>query len=170
LYRRLPNWFPDTKAGDCTIVVLGRKSEDEYAAVKRAGDITFGRHTLCLLGDKIKHDVGHPDKFSYMQHLANLALKVNLKMGGDNHHVNIHGLGSLKAKTIILGAVSKLFFPVLQLLTIHLQDVTHPGNDSTGRPSIAAVVGSIDDHFMNYPGSMRLQAGGQEVLSQLHTN
>jgi hypothetical protein len=168
LYNRIPDWFPQTEAGDCTIVVLREKSEDEYASVKRAGDITFGRHTLCVVGEKINRLVGQlkyngPRKLNNMQYLANLAMKVNLKMGGDNHHVNIQGLGSLKAKTIILGAVSKLFFTVLQLLTLDLQDVTHPGNDSTGRPSIAAVVGSVDNHFMNYPGSMRLQAGGQEV-------
>lgn len=47
-------------------------------------------------------------------------------------------------------------------------DVTHPGNSATsGTPSIAAVVGSIDDNFMKFPGSMRLQSGRKEDMVDL---
>jgi eukaryotic translation initiation factor 2C len=98
----LPAWFPATKQGDCSIVVLKERSEDTYAAVKRAGDITFGQHTLCVVGTKINRKVGQllnngPDKRNYQQYLANLSLKVNMKMQGDNHHVDVKDLGSLKA-------------------------------------------------------------------------
>jgi eukaryotic translation initiation factor 2C len=43
-------------------------------------------------------------------------------------------------------------------------DVGHPLIVSfQGVPSVAAVVVSYDNQFQTYPGSMRLQPGGQEV-------
>jgi hypothetical protein len=38
-----------------------------------------------------------------------------------------------------------------------------PISSFQGVPSIAAVVASYDNQFQNYPGSIRLQPGGQEV-------
>ena len=41
-------------------------------------------------------------------------------------------------------------------------DVTHAGPGSQeGTPSIAAVVASVDDHFVQFPASMRLQRSAQ---------
>ncbi|KAF1937199.1 hypothetical protein EJ02DRAFT_357355, partial [Clathrospora elynae] len=83
--------------------------------------------------------------------LSNLALKVNLKMQGDNHPVNFMGLGSLRANKIVLDV-----------------DVTYPtGAQDSGRPSIAYLVGSVDQNLMNYPGSMRLQAGEIEDMRSM---
>jgi hypothetical protein len=43
-------------------------------------------------------------------------------------------------------------------------DVTHPGPTSVeGTPSVAAVVASVDDSFVQYPASMRLQKSKKEV-------
>lgn len=71
------------------------------------------------------------------QVMSNLALKVNMKMGGENHWLNsdvwheIFGSNSQKKSTIILGA-----------------DVTHPpAGAKLGAPSIACVVGSVDFRF-----------------------
>lgn len=37
-------------------------------------------------------------------------------------------------------------------------DVTHPGpNSREGTPSIAAVVANIDDNFVQFPASLRIQ-------------
>jgi hypothetical protein len=159
LNNKLPHWFTDTTATDCTIVVLKEKNEDEYAHIKRAGDITFGRHTLFVTGVKLRGGVGslqqnnRPKRFNYIQLLSNLALKVNMKIQGENHLVVVQGIGSLRASTIVLGA-----------------DVTHPtGATDSARPSIARVVGRIDKNFMIYPGSMRLQAGGQEEIGDMRS-
>ena len=44
-------------------------------------------------------------------------------------------------------------------------DVTHPGPGSKdGTPSIAAVVASVDDNFVQFPASIRIQASKQEVI------
>jgi eukaryotic translation initiation factor 2C len=89
------------------------------------------------------------DKSAYQQYLTNLCMKINMKGGGINHQVAFTA-GKLNLnKTIVFGA-----------------DVTHPGaSQCIGYPSIACVVASVDRYFMNYPGSMRLQAGRQEVNS-----
>ena len=43
-------------------------------------------------------------------------------------------------------------------------DVTHPGPGSReGTPSIAAVVASVDDSFVQFPASLRIQKSKQEV-------
>ena len=44
-------------------------------------------------------------------------------------------------------------------------DVTHPGPGSReGTPSIAAVVSSVDDSFVQFPASMRIQQSKKEVV------
>ncbi|KAF2851686.1 Piwi-domain-containing protein [Plenodomus tracheiphilus IPT5] len=74
-----------------------------------------------------------------VQQWGNLMMKVNLKAGGTNH-VN-PDVSKLMADTLVLGA-----------------DVTHPGTVALlGTPSIAAIVGSVDQHGGKFLGSMRLQ-------------
>jgi hypothetical protein len=48
-------------------------------------------------------------------------------------------------------------------------DVTHPSPGSArGTPSIAAVVGSIDSNFGQFPASLRLQQSKKEVRNMFH--
>ncbi|CAN9170096.1 unnamed protein product [Alternaria alternata] len=146
-------WFRDCEYNDCTVVLLNDKEFDTYATIKRAGDF-LGHHTICAVASKIKND--EPGGFRW-QHLSNMALKVNLKLGGDNHWLNDDDLnkvlvGELRNNTMILGS-----------------DVTHPGHGAKiGHPSIACVVGTVDARFMSYRGSMRLQAGGQEQIDEVN--
>ncbi|KAF2658674.1 stem cell self-renewal protein Piwi, partial [Lophiostoma macrostomum CBS 122681] len=134
---------------DCTLVLLDEKDFDKYSTVKRIADLEYGQHSLCAEAGKIFKSGG-----KRLQHLSNLALKVNMKVGGDNHQLDPKQLESLlEVPTMILGA-----------------DVTHPGVGSKwGCPSIACVVGSVDQQFMNYPGSMRLQAGKQEYIEDMRS-
>jgi len=141
---KLATWYSESHvdANDCTLVLLKQKDLLIYSQVRRQADLESGKHTICALGSKIDN----------AQTRSNLALKVNMKGAGDNHHLDEAVLNKLlgserRKRTMILGA-----------------DVTHSGaGTKSGSPSIACVVGSVDKHFMNYPGSMRLQAGGQEV-------
>jgi hypothetical protein len=128
---------------DCTIVVLRTTNEIDYAQIKRLADLRMGRHVVCVQAAKVRN----PDHRSFSQYISNVLMKVNMRMGGFSHEVDVPDLERFKNKLIILGA-----------------DVTHPGVSScVGYPSIASVVGSVDSRFMTYPGSMRLQAGRQEV-------
>ncbi|KAI4650583.1 hypothetical protein J4E93_002940 [Alternaria ventricosa] len=153
----LKSWFTMCQRNDCNLLLLAEKDFDKYAKIKRTSDFE-GYHTICAIGSKIQDDRNndHNKTGNRWQHLSNLALKVNLKLGGDNHWLDNEMLDKLlggeesRRSTMILGS-----------------DVTHPGNGSkTGTPSIAAVVGTVDAQFMSYRGSMRLQAGGQEQIDE----
>lgn len=140
---------------DIMLIVLPKKSYDEYANVKRVADLQMGRHVVCAVSDRM----AYKGKIS-PQYLANVAMKINLKGAGTNHAVESSHLASIlgsttqsstECQTIIVGA-----------------DVAHPtGSARPGCPSIAAVVGSTDDDYLHYPGSMRLQVSRQEFIADL---
>jgi len=87
-----------------------------------------------------------------MQYYANVALKVNMKMGGVNHTLDPKSLTWLKGMpTMLVG-----------------MDVTHPGPGTIkGTPSIAAVVASVDANFGQFPASLRMQESKKEMISPL---
>ncbi|KAK5683373.1 hypothetical protein LTS10_004904 [Elasticomyces elasticus] len=137
------------------LILLDDTNSDKYAKIKRVFDQHLGMHTVCLTAPKaVKGGKLVPDA----QLLSNLALKFNLKLGGQNHRIMTgssardHKLAfnSIPADTIVLGA-----------------DVSHAPSQMSDCPSVAAVVGSIDKEFSTFPGSMRLQASGQEVIQEL---
>ena len=155
-------WLDKCEEADCSLILLEEKDYSKYATIKRLADLELGRYTVCAVGSKIADRAGVDEdedkKGSRYQVLSNLALKLNMKRGGDNHWLEFDALEAMfgdhasTKTTMICGA-----------------DVTHPGaGGKLGCPSIACVVGSVDDRFMNYPGSMRLQAGRQEVSAVSH--
>ncbi|KAK0867858.1 hypothetical protein LTR87_014414 [Friedmanniomyces endolithicus] len=134
------------------ILVLLDYTLDTYACVKRVADLDLGIQTICAASGKAVL------RWS-PQTVSNICLKYNVKSargGRDNHHFDKEDLRVLRsadqqADTIVIGA-----------------DVTHPGKGSSmATPSIAAVVGSADDQFMQFPGSMRLQRGSKEDITDL---
>jgi len=46
-------------------------------------------------------------------------------------------------------------------------DVTHPPSNDNKRPSVAAIVGSMDAHPNRYAAMVRLQQPGQEIIQEL---
>jgi len=135
-----------TNQDDCGIIVIPEKDYEFYAFAKRLADFN-SRHLLFAIGSKFLRKGQFDGQF-----MSNLALKVNMKFGGDNHHLGLADLNEvldekIRSNTIVLGA-----------------DIGHTGpGGRLGSPSIACVVGSVNNHLMAYPGSMRLQMAGQEV-------
>ncbi|OTA23725.1 hypothetical protein BTJ68_14024 [Hortaea werneckii EXF-2000] len=139
---------PDTPI----MVNMRGHGQDDYACIKRVADLKLGMHTVCVANDKVL--VGRkswsPDTVS------NIALKYNMKDSkGCNHHFSEADLDVLNkiggTGTIVVGA-----------------DCAHPMKGAhAATPSIAAVVGSTDDGFMHYPGSMRLQPSRKEDILEL---
>lgn len=117
-----------------------------YSRIKRWGDLEVGVNTVCL-------KYGNSFQVGKAGFSANLALKINAKLSGQNFRLADPFLNSqLHAgglSTMVVGA-----------------DVVHPGGASVNYcPSIASVVASVDKHCVRFPGSMRLQEGRREASS-----
>ncbi|KAH7385933.1 Piwi domain-containing protein [Pyrenochaeta sp. MPI-SDFR-AT-0127] len=118
------------------ILVLEKKSTGAYSVFKDLADRTCDMHSLCV----VYREDSRSNSLFGEQYLANVAMKVNLKADGINH--TVQEVSQVMKDTLVLGA-----------------DVTHPGPSSLlGTPSIAAIVGSVDQHGGKFLGSMRLQA------------
>jgi len=88
-----------------------------------------------------------------MQYWANVALKINVKLGGVNVITDATQMTTLSdphLPTVIMGA-----------------DVMHPAPGSTGRPSFAAVVSSVDANAAKYVAISKVQVGRQELITDL---
>lgn len=112
-----------------------------YAEVKRVGDTVLGMATQCVQAKNVNK--------TSPQTLSNLCLKINVKLGGIN-------------SILVPGIRPKVFNePVIFLGA----DVTHPPAGDNKKPSIAAVVGSMDAHPSRYAATVRVQQHRQIGLS-----
>ncbi|KAI1100596.1 Piwi-domain-containing protein [Jackrogersella minutella] len=125
------------------VVLPGNKTDTTiYNAVKYLGDVEFGCPTVCVLRKNIIK--------SQPQYFANVALKVNLKMGGANHKLGNDVRIVKDGKTMVVG-----------------YDVTHPTNVSgstKGLPSLVGMVSSVDQDLAQWPAASWSQAGKLEML------
>jgi hypothetical protein len=156
LRAELQRIVPDLQRSSTSLViVIPRHSYDLYSVIKRVTDLQLGIQTTCVSAEKLSNiDWDSPNA---RMHCANIGLKLNLKGDGHNHNIaraniiELYDRVSKKCDTIVIGA-----------------DVTHPlGHCATACPSAAAVVGSVDDDFAKFPGSMRLQRSKTEVILDL---
>lgn len=132
------------KTVDLFLVLLSNGDKHVYAGVKHLCDVFLDVHTVCAHQEKIKKERGQ------LQYFANVALKVNMKLGGVNHGLDPASMAWLNQQpTMLVG-----------------MDVTHPGPGSLkGTPSIAAVVASVDEQYAQYPASLRIQETKKEVCA-----
>ncbi|KAJ7177641.1 argonaute-like protein [Mycena filopes] len=127
------------------VVILPEGGNDIYTIVKHWGDVSKGIPTQCLKSRNCTS--------AKIQFWANVALKVNVKLGGINVITDpsqVMLLSDPHNPTVVMGA-----------------DVMHPGAGTTGRPSYAAVVSSVDSHAAKYVAIQRVQASRQELISDL---
>ncbi|KAK6618088.1 Protein argonaute-2 [Polyplax serrata] len=124
------------------VVVLPGKTP-VYAEVKRVGDTLLGMATQCVQAKNVIK--------TSPQTLSNLCLKINVKLGGIN--------------SILVPSIRPKVFnePVIFLGA----DVTHPPAGDNKKPSIAAVVGSMDGHPSRYAATVRVQQHRQEIIQEL---
>jgi eukaryotic translation initiation factor 2C len=125
------------------VVVLPGKTP-VYAEVKRVGDTLIGLATQCVQSKNVTK--------TSPQTLSNLCLKINVKLGGVNNILvpNQRPINVFREPVIFIGA-----------------DVTHPPAGDKTKPSIAAVVGSMDAHPSRYAATVRVQMHRQEIIAEL---
>ncbi|VDL33706.1 unnamed protein product [Hymenolepis diminuta] len=124
------------------VVVLPGKTP-VYAEVKRVGDIMFGLATQCVQSKNVNK--------TSPQTLSNLCLKINVKLGGIN--------------SILVPTVRPSVFR--EPIIFFGADVTHPPAGDKTKPSIAAVVASMDAHPSRYSATVRVQSHRQEIIQDL---
>jgi hypothetical protein len=139
--------------------VIMPDSSEIYADIKQLGDIEFGVHTVCAVDQKIKKVLSNATnqgdkKFGKRNdpYLTNIALKINMKLGGHNHTVHPTNLGVIgDGKTMVVGI-----------------DVTHPSPQSgKDAPSVASMVASVDKTLSQWPATLRVQKSRQEKVDDL---
>lgn len=130
----------DTEHGECELIVIIKEnlSSRDYNEIKLVGDTHLQVPTQCIVGKHIRPR-------AKAQYLANIGLKINLKLKGLNTKIDVTELPKkLWADTdyMFIGA-----------------DVSHASavDMKTETPSIAAVVGTCDRMGHQYHGSYRIQ-------------
>ncbi|KAK1388135.1 Argonaute 1 [Heracleum sosnowskyi] len=133
---------------DLLIVILPDNNGSLYGDLKRICETDLGIVSQCCL-------TKHVFKMS-KQYLANVALKINVKVGGRN--------------TVLVDALSRRIPLVSDRPTIIFgADVTHPHPGEDSSPSIAAVVASQDwPEITKYAGLVCAQAHRQELIQDLY--
>nr|XP_010914964.1 protein argonaute PNH1 [Elaeis guineensis] len=130
------------------LAILPDNNGSLYGDLKRICETDLGLISQCCL-------TKHVFKVS-KQYLANVSLKINVKMGGRN--------------TVLLDAISWRIPLVSDIPTIIFgADVTHPETGEDSSPSIAAVVASQDwPEVTKYAGLVCAQAHRQELIQDLY--
>src|SRR5204863_7237972 len=125
------------------LVLVIMHSDDKviYNRIKYACDVREGLLNVCVVGTKFSR--------ANDQYLANVALKVNLKLGGRNQFLDRSKLGILsEGKTMVVGI-----------------DVTHPSpGSSSNAPSVAGLVASVDQWLAQWPADLQIQTARQEMV------
>ncbi|XP_071715428.1 protein argonaute 1-like [Rutidosis leptorrhynchoides] len=139
---------PQRKDLDLLIVILPDNNGSLYGDLKRICETELGIISQCCL-------TKHVFKMN-KQYLANVALKINVKVGGRN--------------TVLRDAISRRIPIVSDVPTIIFgADVTHPHPGEDSSPSIAAVVASQDwPEITKYAGLVCAQAHRQELIQDLY--
>ncbi|PKY15738.1 Piwi-domain-containing protein [Rhizophagus irregularis] len=114
-----------------------------YGEIKRVSDTVIGVATQCVLSKKAKT--------LKKQYLANICLKINVKLGGENSFlIPEHIQFVADEPTILMGA-----------------DITHPSLGGYISPSYAALCGSMNARASRYVASLRVQTGHTEIIKDL---
>ncbi|KAJ9629163.1 hypothetical protein H2204_008952 [Knufia peltigerae] len=126
------------------LVCLSRKDTAIYNQVKYTCDVLEGVLNICV-AEKFFSERNE-------QYLANVCLKLNLKLGGHNHCLEGNKLGIIAdGKTMLVGL-----------------DVTHPSPGSVrNAPSVAAVVASVDRSLSQFPAELLMLPSRQEMITGL---
>ncbi|KAG0349818.1 eukaryotic translation initiation factor 2C, 2 [Podila minutissima] len=132
------------KAPPQLILVILPSVCQTYSSIKAYCEIstTNGKMTQCVLSEKVRKVT--------KQYCGMLGLKINTKLGGINSTLFHNSIPFVTdAPTMVIGA-----------------DVTHP-SAGEARPSVVAVVGSMDEHAYRYAGRLQIQDSRCEVIERL---
>ena len=135
-------------------VIPKTRGDTIYKDIKRESEITFGLITQCLTdrnAQNINSREGRMPRNDGEKILANLLLKMNVKLGGTNCVISEDELSQLGD------------FDLPGLMVIG-SDVTHPAPSDQFAHSICSVVGNCDSNFCKYLSVVRVQSQSKEEM------
>lgn len=145
------------KPVDLVLIVVPKSLPVEfYNKIKFLGDVVHGIHTACL----IDHKFGKRAE----DYFANVALKVNLKLGGKNHEL------FKESTSQIVGGFGKFpslrGMPAIGSTMVIGYDVIHPtGSETEGMQSQVGFVASVDvEELSQWQGHYWSQKAKTEML------
>ncbi|KAF3330154.1 hypothetical protein FCM35_KLT05485 [Carex littledalei] len=148
----LRNIHRDCQTLNMLIVILPELS-GSYGKIKRVCETELGIVSQCCLPKNVMK--------GNKQYLENVALKINVKVGGTN---------TLLESTLVRNGPDRNPFLTDKPTIIFGADVTHPPPGEDSSPSIAAVVASMDwPRAAKYKGLVCAQQHRQEIISDLFT-
>ncbi|KAI8086911.1 Piwi domain-containing protein [Gilbertella persicaria] len=125
------------------VCVLPNTGTSLYAEIKRITDTVIGVSSQCLQSKHIRD--------AKKQYCANVALKVNIKLGGINSYMEPSEIPFISERpTIVFGA-----------------DVVHPPAGDTNKPSIAALIAYMDSRASRCSSTVRVQTHRTENIVDL---
>ncbi|KAI0313072.1 ribonuclease H-like domain-containing protein [Amylostereum chailletii] len=130
---------------DLLLIIVPDSAAPVIKGIKLWGDCTTGMRTQCIKRGKVPR--------ANSQYHNNVALKINVKLGGIN---SLPGPASpisealRKMPTMVVGA-----------------DVGHPGPGIRDRPSITSLVASTDPYMSKYCAYTRIQPPRVEIIERL---
>ncbi|GAA5918294.1 hypothetical protein JCM6882_006321 [Rhodosporidiobolus microsporus] len=127
------------KAPQLLVCFVASRPSPLYPPIKRFGDMTVGVATQCLLIERAAK--GGP---AYWQ---NVALKVNVKLGGINATAKLGK--TVEVPTVVFGL-----------------DLSHPKPGSLA-PSVVGVVASMNESITKFGSRISVQAGRSELILDL---
>ncbi|PKK68178.1 Piwi-domain-containing protein [Rhizophagus irregularis] len=125
------------------LCILPNTGSDLYAKIKRVSDTVIGVATQCVQSTHTRK----PKK----QYCANVCLKMNIKLGGENSFLIPKHIQFLADEpTILMGT-----------------GVTHPSPGDNEGLSYVALCGSVNVKASRYAVSIRVQCGRTELIADL---
>lgn len=158
------------KPAQIILVVLGDRVTEDKAEVKRMSDVEMGIPSQVLLA--FKAGVGRGARPAGDQYCANVALKMNLKLGGFNTTL----LGGGRLLPVLGIPPGSPAGTTLRPFMVLGADVTHstgggagPSSRSAGGAdsSVAAVVGSLDSWLGRWAARSMVQPRRQEMIEAM---
>ena len=149
--KAMEHFKTQNKKLDLLMIVFPFKAGFLYGKIKQLCDMKYAIVTQCFLKDNVFKP---PAKELNKQTIGNICLKINAKLGGINHVLSAKSKPALlKRPVMVMGA-----------------DVSHPAPESRGmKPSIAAIVASVEPKAAGYQVEVRVQDGAQneEVINDM---
>jgi eukaryotic translation initiation factor 2C len=124
------------------VCILDKEPKSLYQDIKRITLTEAGVLSQCLQYSHVSRANAIKDQYA-----ANVAMKVNIKLGGATNTVDV--LPGFDKPTMLVGA-----------------DVTHPAPGSMA-PSVAAIVTSMDKHATRYSTFLRVQGSRVEIIADM---